>query len=440
MKHLFLDTNILAHFKSIDEINWSELLGDKDIHLIIHMIVIDELAKIKDDFKNNPGNRARDVFKLLDVLDFSKPVRLKNGALLEICNITQHSRPQEYDLDYSTNDDRIIGSVLKYQSEVESKDVYIVTYDGPLSVRIRYRNIPINIYKMPLSNRLESLNDPLLKEIDKLRKENMELKKPLPALSLVFQDDKAYKNFPVPTSFVDDRDDEMHRIIEMYPLYEEDVETLTMGASLERIIGLGDESDGVISLDERHRYNVQLKGFFAEYADYLDKKRSFQMQELRTIAVNIVVKNDGGMNGEGVDIELIFPENTTVFFEEDRPKLPEPPSPPEKPKSAFKRLLDSSIGRPTYLANFLPSPISIVPFLSRSSEINPYYRIDENHILSVSIGVVKHNYSGFELKQIHVALTTSEDPKSFSIPYTIRADNHSGIFEGELSIIIESKV
>ena len=56
MKHIFLDSNILIHFQSIEQINWLKITNCKQCNILIAPIVIDELESKKISNKNNQKN------------------------------------------------------------------------------------------------------------------------------------------------------------------------------------------------------------------------------------------------------------------------------------------------------------------------------------------------------------------------------------------------
>ena len=59
MKHIFLDSNILIHFQSIEQINWLKITNCKQCNILIAPIVIDELESKKISNKKQPDKLIR---------------------------------------------------------------------------------------------------------------------------------------------------------------------------------------------------------------------------------------------------------------------------------------------------------------------------------------------------------------------------------------------
>ena len=56
-KTIFLDTNILLHYPTIDQIDWQSWCNSKSIKLVVCLNVIDELDRKKDDPQQKQTNR-----------------------------------------------------------------------------------------------------------------------------------------------------------------------------------------------------------------------------------------------------------------------------------------------------------------------------------------------------------------------------------------------
>ena len=83
MTYAFVDTNLLLHFKVFEGINWTNLLNDKEVVLVICPTVLDEIDKHKDSAKGKVRNRAKAIYKILsDYLDGRK----FNGIDLIFCD------------------------------------------------------------------------------------------------------------------------------------------------------------------------------------------------------------------------------------------------------------------------------------------------------------------------------------------------------------------
>src|SRR3989442_566400 len=67
--YCFLDTNILLHFQTFNEVDWPKVLNATQVCLVLAPIVLRELDKHKDDYHNERRrNRARVILSQLKPL------------------------------------------------------------------------------------------------------------------------------------------------------------------------------------------------------------------------------------------------------------------------------------------------------------------------------------------------------------------------------------
>jgi predicted ribonuclease YlaK len=130
---VFLDTNILLHFKPLSQIDWSGSFDSKTITLMICMPVLDELDGKKSD--SRLGDRARRAIK--DIREFrgsKKPLR--PGVTLEIYT-------EDLGINLANKDEQILRLVKKFINDHPAFEVCVASEDIGMQVRADVVNVPV---------------------------------------------------------------------------------------------------------------------------------------------------------------------------------------------------------------------------------------------------------------------------------------------------------
>jgi len=116
--YVFPDTNLLMHFRRIDELDWTALSGATDIVVVLAPAVVKELGKHKDQHPSRKlRQRARNLNSWLRELRTRQDRHLKNGVTLEVAT----KEPTAFlmgDLDPAVNDDRIIANSTRSRARI----------------------------------------------------------------------------------------------------------------------------------------------------------------------------------------------------------------------------------------------------------------------------------------------------------------------------------
>jgi hypothetical protein len=134
---VFPDTNVLVQCKPLGELDWSEIGAYSRITLILARPVIGEI----DQQKGGTGRLAKRaraanglLRRLLDQDSVDIPVKKKGMKVtLQSGDHLRASDALDDQLDYTTADDKLVGTVHKYVFDNPSHDVVFLSHDtGPL--------------------------------------------------------------------------------------------------------------------------------------------------------------------------------------------------------------------------------------------------------------------------------------------------------------------
>lgn len=133
MKYLFLDTNILIHYQSFEDIPWKSVLQITDeITIVICETVVAEIDKHKDGQKSRIRDRAKKVSSRISELLLEDKV----GKLpVVFCPFVKPSEDEERIYDTCVCDNRIILSAL--HSSYLRKDIIVVSADNNLLIKAK---------------------------------------------------------------------------------------------------------------------------------------------------------------------------------------------------------------------------------------------------------------------------------------------------------------
>ncbi len=185
MMFLFPDTHIFLHFRDPSELPWIEVTKAKEITLVIGRTVQKEIEKKKFELRGRAQDRARAYArKLGDIVVNGSPTTLReSGPRLLLAYIPQrpHGWTPPTDLAPNWQDDQLIADALGYLQAHPDANVAILSEDsGVLATAIAHGlNIirPGDDWALPTEATAEA------KELEKLKRENAELRRVGPAIS-----------------------------------------------------------------------------------------------------------------------------------------------------------------------------------------------------------------------------------------------------------------
>ncbi len=136
-ERLFLiDTNALIHGSLFTQVRWSEHVSEKQVRLIMPLIVLDELDGQKNKGNHEAGGVLRELDKLLPAGEALSLTRVRDNVTLQIVDEpTAHER-------IGNADDEIVHQAGYFASHCSNR-ITIVTMDRAMRVRAEAARIPV---------------------------------------------------------------------------------------------------------------------------------------------------------------------------------------------------------------------------------------------------------------------------------------------------------
>ncbi|MEG6507619.1 PIN domain-containing protein [Methyloligella sp. 2.7D] len=202
--HLFVDTNVLVQCRPFDQLDWSEWNNFDEVHLIVSRPVHSEIDHQKSRGGDRLAKRARKASTLLREILLSdetyKIVRDAKPCVKLFLDTTLPTDALNDRLDYSRNDDRLVGTVHAFDQIEPQADVRLLTHDtGPMAtakmVGIQFAVVPDHWLLPPEPNQAD-------KRIKKLEAEVSSLREAKPNFLIEYIDDQGQAveriNFDLP--------------------------------------------------------------------------------------------------------------------------------------------------------------------------------------------------------------------------------------------------
>lgn len=330
---IFVDTSFLLHFKSLESINWENLVSERNFIFVFPLAVIDELDKIKDD--NSQSNvirrRSRNYLIFLDNTQ-NNPSNFKYNYLL-LHNEPGNNTFINHNLDYKQNDNRILAIIIEFHKLYLQNKYYLLTNDTGMKIRskrvdfLNVLNIPEEFKKTEEKNENEKLINNFKNELDKYK--NLQ-----PQLNLIMLNDDI--GFEVKKFTYDEESyvkNSMNDIKKSYPHKEID-EVTFIEKKYEAGLKLIKESF--------KNYNKSLDIFYEEYENFLKDNLIYLKEDFNTIKLEFKIINNGNTPANNIKLKLYFPDGFQIKEKTvERPRLPNPPKFKILPTFSTSSLLSS---------------------------------------------------------------------------------------------------
>ncbi len=438
MTLLFIDTNVLLHFRRLEEIDWLDLSKCKEAVIVLCSVVVRELDRHK---VNHPQNKFRKRAQEIIAALHPRHSRvdsdtLRSGVRLEFIAEDPGLDFGAHNLQPELADDWLIASILDWKLKHPSDETKLVSADLGISIKAKAKGIST---LEPLeADRLAEELDADEKRIKKLQEELAEIKNAQPDLKLCFGDGQNVTRVKVlsPTAFdANHFEVEMEQIRANHPLYplSEELKDTVKGGYLSFI--KRESFTKLLPQEEILRYNASLETFYGEYEKYLRAVHEHQNMERRTIQFEVALENNGSSPAEDVDIHIHFPDGFQLFDTEDN-KIPEPPEQPDSPQKPgmFRLNIDSR----TLAAITSSCPPSLRLPGPPSNVSPPSIRRSNSYDVNCHVGSAKHNYR-ISVAQFLAVFDSYDSVNSFQIDYSILAANIPKPTTGHLSVVVESE-
>jgi len=430
--YIFVDANILLHYKIFTDIDWTiEFNGDK-IRIVITSTTLSELDNKKfESHSKKIRERSKKVLsKIGTILNSGKPYEFRKDVCL-------HFLPNEPTLDWTkerldpnSKDDRLIAHILNFvgTSNVDTGTVLLITEDIGLRIKAETRNI--NVRQLPDHLRITAFPDPVEKELEEVKKELSRLQNLFPELKLQLITTSE------PTDFL-----EYQMKPSPSPPSQQEINEKTKRLEKDLVYNLPKPGENVllpqitktfgVSEDEIKRYEKDVKEYLQNYAEYM--RRNWEYKDIfnRSIELNFTVINSGSAPADDIDIFLYFPDGCEVRV--SLPKEPTVPYRPRKPRS-FYGIISEGIKQLSTIPSLYPD---FTDQVKPSSNIaGPTIRRINSYEVRFGIKRLKHGLQ-VHLDPLYITFPSIKEAKSFHIDYDIIVGNYPEEFKGKLHVIIK---
>ena len=434
MTTAFIDTNILMHYRRVQEIDWPKVIGTQCITIVIAPVVVRELDAHKFDHASAKiRKRVRELLvEFRSMFGNSAAVELRRSVTLQFLVGDADLDFPSHGLRREVNDDWLIASMIEYRSKHEGADVVLVAADFGLELKARAAGF--RVFVPPEEARLPEDLDVAERRIRQLEREAATLRNRLPDLRLSLADD-AILRLSVPESSEPEISvaDRLAEIRHRYPIrvapdeVSRTVRTQTLGQLLKG--GAKVNLEALAGPDEYKRYNRDVGRYLVEYEQYLEALVAYCQRRARRIELTIQLHNDGGAPADDIDIHMHFPNGFELWRLADEPAEPAEPEAP-LPLGYIRPMLDplSHITFPSMLNQSLVSPPSNVSA--------PDIRKSNSYDVTQHVRNLKHGYS-CPLETYVVIFDSPAAVHSFEISYSISAANLPTPASGSVAVVVE---
>jgi hypothetical protein len=441
---VFIDTMIFLHFRLFDQIDWPTVLNADHVTIVIPPITIRELDKHKNThaFKTL-RERAQTVSRrLLEVFSDGEHATVRRGVDVRFEAAKPNLDFDAHRLDSNWQDDYLLATILCFKRDRPESNIVIVTNDTNLI--LKSRQYGLQTFRLPDDFKLQDVLDASERKVKELEKTIQELRSRSPILRLGFEDGSDHIKLTlikpsVPSA--EEMDQTVEQLKKQYskmavpPQVTVDTTQRKKGVTVSELAKLL-EVVGGYTVEEKHRYNVELDQFFSGYRSYLEKMVKYLDVQARTIPLAIFVHNDGTAPGEDIDIHLHFPDGFNLVSSEVRqPKKPKVP----KAQSTIERVQENLRAPYMNSAAFLSRGIGVDRPSEAPNVSGPTIRRTKSYDVNFRIGRLKHNML-IRLDRLFCVFDSFEAAQSLGIQYEINAGNVAHQEQSMLHVIVEREL
>ena len=413
---LFLDTNILLHCKPPMEIAWKDNVKGS-YKLVIAPIVIDEIDKHRRSQKKKIAARAKSFSKLFEQV-------MDNGDhdFILIANRPKVETFSKHTLDKTEQDDCLLAALLEFSViNPESNSILVSEDIGP---RLKAKTLGITSLKLPEKEHLAEEPDEAEIKLQKLTRENNELKNLIPKVDLYFDGrikHISFDDFQGTETYDQFSAKRMEEMTKKYPYHK-----IPFKMPTPRDLIYHSALTESMLYNDSNRYNRELDEFFEIYQlDYLPELYKWKILKLLSIEITLEIYNEGNIPAEDIDLSLHFPDGISIEPAVSFNPLPEIPIPPVKPLP-----LDQLAMKLNELRNEIQSPP-----ISAPSAPQPWISIQKTNGCHVNMkcSYLKHHQS-FKFQKLAVYFETLDAMKGFEFEYQLMIANVPKLILGKLQV------
>ncbi|MES2276039.1 MAG: PIN domain-containing protein [Bacteroidota bacterium] len=415
---VFIDTNILLHFKTFDELPWKKLAGD-DFKLVFPPIILDELDKHKNHPNPKTAKRSRMIAGKL--ISFMKGQ--SSRLIAEVLRVRPAAATfEQYNLDPKHQDDCLLASIIEYMAANQGVSARLVTDD--LMALARSETFGIQTIQLDEGLRLAEIPDEQTKAIERLKKENTQLKERIPKVDLFFEGKVQLLKIQLQANLKtreEIRQTEMAKVKAETPLMIISAEQPTK-TTMEIIAQF---SGGLLSNERKVAYNTKVGEYYQEYEQYLAAYYGFAIKRFQSVELRFMISNDGNVPAQDIDVWLHLPDGFKAL--EKRAKEPKKPEAPYRPKHNFD------------MEGIMPSFAPALSFHHSPAPINfnaPTIKKTNSYEITYHCRSLKHDMVN-AFSRIYLQYDSFAAMQNFTIDYKLNIANVPEPVTGQLHVVFE---
>jgi hypothetical protein len=430
---IFPDTNLFLHYRRLDEIDWLDTTGADAVTLLIAPIVVRELdrKKVQGETKRI-RDRANERLKWLQSIVRKQPSEeIRAGVKIEFIGREPALDYAAERLDRAINDDQLVASVLAYAREHETEP-RVTSSD--LGLQLKCMTFGLRIVDLPESAKLPDEPDPLEQKLHRTQQELNELKNRQPELEVVFAPDESVF-FSITLAQLPSACLSPLAVIKAeYPLLVDPPRT-PAGVWVSPSAVMSAISMSSLSPEQRAAHNEKLRTFYRLHETYLCEHQAWREARCLLFPLSLILRNSGQGPANNIRLRLELPEGVEVFTKEP-PSEPKAPKPPQLPSHLLGLALGIGADRTygTQVAPFLPKPSRVVPIPREGVSIVD----DTGSVVTYRLTSLQH-HSNLNFDQFFIRFKSRSEARSFSISYSLMADEMRKPKDGQLNLKVLSE-
>lgn len=428
-KVVFVDTNVLLHFRPLEEIPWDTIAGDTEVLLVVSQPVLEDLDAVKDSpaRPRHIRQRARTVLAELNrQLELASPrpsdlvVTLRSHVALLFLVHEPYLDFQAHHLDRTRTDDRLLASVIERSEVSPDEEILLATDDVGLKVKAKGRGL--KLLSLPEKYRIPPKVDPTEAENQELRKQILRMQSKAPRLRLCFGDGRS------------------DSVAEFLVQKERDFDPAALLLKLHAATPKMEHPSSIpgmvytVTTSQVDDFNASVDRYHAECRRYVTALTRHRQRVF--IRLKLQMRNEGGAPARNVRGRLHFPGGMTVYAKRALPSEPQAPDPPARPKSPLDILMDAA-SRPPNIGS-LAAPPSVLDGIEDPFGFRYDVRETDSWAVRFDWASLAHDDAG-ELAPLFVAFETMEQVKGFSVEYKLWCDELPDASEGCLHVRVDDE-
>jgi hypothetical protein len=442
--YCFLDTNILLHFQTFNEVDWPKVVHAKQVCLVLAPIVLRELDKHKHDYNNERRrSRARVILSklkpLLETVTVAEqlPQVRNNVSLLALLEEPLLDWTAER-LDQTVNDDRLLASILDFRNHHPAEPVFLLADDFPLRLKARSRGIQV----LPPDELIRHIEPPSAEEatIRELKQQIQELTNRMPQLRLGFWENGEVVNKvarPLNEAWI-------------WQTREEYVEE-EMSQKREALAHMLARADNSVEKDEVQEFDEKYEKYLADLEPALTMQ--FIQEYNPYCRLELTVINEGTASAQEVEVQITLPTDSSIVTldnldtvvkievampgEPDIPEWAKPPAPTRTMNlvsPSMINFMNSMNSLASFRSRLLSSHFQTVSFRPNPDKHTYYFESFPFHrnVLTERANMIGH-HRRLQMKPLIVYLPANTQ-SGFTITYSLFTEEVPSPITGELQV------